>query len=332
MMSPMSAGRSTWFAGVVGAAVLLLPSSLMAQGHDVAEPGHGLAPGEPKWVQEAPSGPEESLPGPLQELVQSVALSQRPLTLPRGALRPDVGFDVRRFVVFSPVHIIGITAGAGFGVTDDLEVGGTLVPLYIDPEGDVGDRAYFGNMTLHGMYRFVRGDVEVAARLDVQVPTASDSDGRNAGLAFGLPVLLRAGRHVRIDTGVQLALLFRSDTRFGSRVTSSLGALWEMHERPLATRSISGIPLIVNVMAGDQAYFGLRTGVGILVLDEPNLSTVMPLGFHAGGTVPSPRGPLVDLTARFEWPYFASNAFVGDAITTSWWQVTFAASFYLYLL
>jgi hypothetical protein len=322
----------SWAVAVVGVALVMGRGTQRAQDSGDIETRGDLVPGDPMWVQHGP--PAAEVPERLlnEQPVQPVALSQRPLTLPRGTLRPDVGFGLQRFVILSPFYVISMTAGGGFGVTDDLEVGGTLVPVYIDPEGDAGDRAFFGNVTLQGMYRLMRGDVEVAARLDVQVPTASGAGSRDAGLALGLPVLLRAGRHVRIDTGVQLSLLFRSDTRFGSRVTSSLGALWEMHERPLPTRGITGIPLIVNVMAGDHAYVGLRTGVGILLLDEPGLSTVMPLGFHAGGTVPSPRGPLVDLTARFEWPFFASNAFVGDAITTSWWQVTFAASFYLYLL
>jgi hypothetical protein len=53
----------------------------------------------------------------------------------------------------------------------------------------------------------------------------------------------------------------------------------------------------------------------------------MPLGVHVGGTATSSRGPVGDITLRFEWPFFLSR--FDSGVTADIWQITVAASFYM---
>jgi hypothetical protein len=244
---------------------------------------------------------------PVEELRQPLALSQRPLTLPRGTLRVDGSVDL-----LGP--LFAMQAGAGFGVTDDLEVGALLVPVFVNWGFGGG---WFSNMVFYGMHRLTQGRVEVAARADVMVPTDPQEDLWHLTLA--VPVLIRAGERVRIDTGVQLAMALASDAN--PRLAAVDTDL--VNEHPLATRGSSGIPLLINVNASDQFYLGLRTGLSIWDFSDARRTLSMPLGVHMGGTVRAARGPLADVTVRFEWP---ENAF------TTFWRLTLAASFYIHLL
>jgi hypothetical protein len=84
------------------------------------------------------------------------SLQARPLTLPGGVLRYDAGVDVLRVIQARSATAVGIHLGLGYGITDDLEVGGVLLPLQAfigsTGSGEVG----FGDMSLYGQYRFVQ--------------------------------------------------------------------------------------------------------------------------------------------------------------------------------
>jgi hypothetical protein len=255
-----------------------------------------------------------------------MSLHDRPLTLPAGVLRYDVGVDVFH-VSGASASVVGIHLGLGYGITDDLEVGGVLLPLqaFVGPAGSSGDVG-FGDMSLYGQYRFVQGDVEVGARMDVLLPTHSRSDDlRPVWIGVGLPVLLRLGDRVRVDTGVQLAM------HLNPEFEAALGPVGfpPFRTYPLPMRSASGGPFVLNVNANERIYLGLRTGLAIHDLRAAGDSVTMPLGFHVGGTGASARGPVADVTLRFEWPFFLTRMAPEDAVTTNPWQITFAASFYM---
>jgi hypothetical protein len=268
----------------------------------------------PAW---APA--EEAGPAADEERAWPTPLVQRPLTLPRGVLRGDADLGYFRVPSApSAQHVIALNIGAGFGITDDLEAGILLLPFYGEPKA--GDY-WFGHMALYGMYRFIEGDVEVGARVEVLLPTQT-RDQAFFGVNLAVPVLLRLNDRVRIDTGLQVALMISPDVTPG---------LFSLFEQPIATRNTSGIPVVLNVALAGDYFVGVRTGLAIYDLTAPGDTTAVPLGFHVGTTLSSGQEPLADLALRFEWPAFISSG-GANAITAGFWQLTVAANLYFPLL
>ncbi|HSJ73773.1 MAG TPA: hypothetical protein VK904_05600, partial [Miltoncostaeaceae bacterium] len=113
-------------------------------------------------------------------------------------------------------------------------------------------------------------------------------------LGFGVPVLIRAGDSVRIDTGVQAMLTFGGDTEIG--LIGQRGFRFE-----------PGVPIDVTVQVMDPLYLGLNTGFTVLTFSNTDTLAV-PLGARAGYTVASGNKPLVDIEARFDFPFFLAPA------------------------
>lgn len=209
-------------------------------------------------------------------------------------------------------------------MTDDLEIGALLLPLQTTV-GEGARETWFGDMLLYGMYRLTRGNVEVGARVELSLPTNTEFDDRFVTMMLGLPVLIRAGQAVRIDTGVQFAMHLHPE--LGGGMSGFPGQPPTSY--PLPTRSTSGVPVVVTVNVAEHLYLGARSGLAIYDLEHAADTTTIPLGLHVGGTVASSRSLVTDLTVRFEWPFFAMPASSGTSVTTEIWQMTFAASFHI---
>jgi hypothetical protein len=293
----------------------------------VAQTGRAEDGGPPRQEDVAVTEAASPQPGPRWP----DSIQQRPLTLPRRMLRLDVGLDqvqvTRAFNFFGdePISDLGLHVGAGYGVTDDVELGATLIPFQLTVGGEASG-AWFGNMSVYGMARLTEGNVEVGARMALSLPTNTryDLPDRPVVLVAGLPMVLRVGEMLRIDTGVHFSMHLRPQLGGG---LSDL-ALHPPLAYPLPTRSTSGIPLVLTLSPLERLYMGLRTGVVIYDLTRADETTTMPLGFHIGWTRGASRsGPMVDWTFRFEWPFFINSG--SNAVNTLPWQATFAASFYI---
>lgn len=137
--------------------------------------------------------------GPKAGEKMPLPFAQRPLTLPRMTLAPEVSFDVAH-VAFGGLGSaigVGMEIGARFGILDDLEVGAVVLPLEFSP-----DFAY-GNPRLEATFRFLKGTVEMGARLRTIFGLHSGNTG--VILEPGLPILIHIGEAARIDTGVFVA-------------------------------------------------------------------------------------------------------------------------------
>lgn len=211
-----------------------------------------------------------------------VPFVKRPLTLPQMMLAPEVGFGLYKIFGFNDL-LVGAHIGASFGVLDDLQVDATVAPILFSPDFQYSDPS------LGATYRFLSGDVEVGGSLRVFIPTEGDFR-----LNFGVPVLIRAGDIVRIDTGVQATLTFGGDTTFG--LIGQRGFRFE-----------PGVPIDVAVQIMDPLFVGVSTG--FIVLDFSNTDTLaVPLGARAGFTIESDNKPFIDLDARFDFPFFLAPA------------------------
>lgn len=171
--------------------------------------------------------------------------------------------------------LLRLTLGAGFGITDQLEVGGTIMPLYVAPKGD------FGDIELYGRYALMQTK---ATELGVQLTLALPTD-THLGLGVGAPILIRLDQ-LRIDTGVELEVIFQNEVRVDLDV-----------------------PVAVSVNVGDGLFAGIRSGIFAPEFKD----IVVPLMAHLGYTLMSGKTPFIDLVGSFGWSRFLWSG-PGDTI------------------
>lgn len=273
----------------VGLAILMAAPSAWAQVEQTSTEGVGSTP-------ELSSGGGGRYP---------VAYAHRPLTLHAGMLALDGEFAVLHLNA-SPgavVSVSGSTAtllrlGASFGVTDDIEIGATVLPLQLSPDFK------YGNPLLYALFRFTRGNVEIGAQAMVSIPVES---GSKTGLVLRIPVLLRAGSAVRIDTGAGVRLGF-SD--------------------PLQ-KSLE-IPFQLSLDLTNQFYVYLTSGW--IVPDFEPKRSFLPLAIGAAYTIAGNRGAVADFGPAFAFPFFLYPDSPGDKVITQLWILTFNARIFLHLL
>jgi hypothetical protein len=154
--------------------------------------------------------------------------------------------------------------GLAYGATEDIEVGGLLLPLRLGPDTTVDD------LELYGRFRFLRGDFEMGAQVTLQLPAET-----TWGLGLGLPMLAHATQRMRIDTGIELEILF-----------------WDAD-----TEVSLDLPLAFTWDVGRIGFLGPRTGIYV---DDMN-ALLIPAGIHGGVVVA--KGHL-DVGGWFMWPGF----------------------------
>jgi hypothetical protein len=156
--------------------------------------------------------------------------------------------------------------GLGVGVTDDVELGGLLLPIRVTPDSDIDD------LEVYGRFGLLEGTFEMAGQATVQLPAETDP-----GLGLGLPMLVHAGNALRIDTGVEIEMLFWDDT------VVSLD-----------------LPLAFTWDLGRVGFLGMRTGMYFRDMD----ALVVPAGIHGGGVLANGH---VDIAGWFTWPGFLAT-------------------------
>jgi hypothetical protein len=254
-----------------------------------------------------------------------VRFVDRPLTLPQRVLAPEFGFALTHFefdLLGGRIALngVGLNLGVSYGIVDDFTVDITPFTLLVDTaSGGTASQTtvYYGTFRLGGTYRFAKSAyAEIGGRLEFGATGANDT----IHLSWGLPVVFRAPRILRIDTGVMFTALLPVGHNTGLIQPQNDIALAAIGPTvPLVPQVSPGIPFDLTVQIVDQFFAGFDTGFGIVSFRGPvDQSCFAPLGFHAGGTAVVGRS-LLDIVGSFSFPLFLLGA--EKPPFTNIWQV-----------
>lgn len=229
----------------------------------------------------------------------------RPLTLPEMHVRAELD-GTYSHIESGPAAANGgaLEIGGAFGLFDDVELEAVLVSLELGEFAltplnlDLVDDIDWGVSRFGATVRFVASDVaEVGGRFRLFIDN-------HAALGFGpgLPVVVRGGKVVRLDTGIH---------GVGRVPTNGANASFGLVDASSVPFSAdAGIPLRLSVQAIDELWFGLNTGFGAFDVSEDD-SIFLPLGLSVGGSVPLDKDLILDVDASFLFPTFVLPAAQG---------------------
>jgi hypothetical protein len=236
-----------------------------------------------------------------------LAQAERPLTLPKFILNPEVEFNVTAHPSGDGVPsatFVNLNVSASFGVTDDLSVRATVLPLQLSGPTDAGSSAfhygqYEDNVGPSGgaTYRFLKGDVELGGSLDLSIITREFNSG--VAITPGVPVRIHASKKIRIDTGAYLPIT-RSSPSGG---LAGLGAAADPGLNPLyGSKTGLTVPVSALYDITEPLHVGLATALQIKALGDAGHSTAVPLGVFAGYAIEGKEGPILDIDPFVTFP------------------------------
>jgi hypothetical protein len=273
--------------------------------------------------QAAPGGgPPPPAAGGEGGIVLPVSYVERGITNPQGILSPVGDFGIGRAALlpgsplgvppaiggvagaFTPPLSVQLTLGAGYAITDDFGVRASVLAMSFNPTVQ-----YFGP-SIGATYRFVKGDFEVGAALDVGFSTISGAGG--VALTPGLPMHVHFGKTARLDITPEIPISTPGAVSVGIAIPVQFA--YDIME-----------PLHVGVVTGYAMNFNKPGGETI------GDSVAIPLGFIAGYAIAGPKGPVLDLDPFFVWPGLFTPGITGSAIGSGAYDFGIEATYYLYL-
>jgi hypothetical protein len=225
----------------------------------------------------------------------AVAEAERPITLPKFILNPELDVDLARFPGgLSALLFANASLGASFGITDNLTVRALVFPLQIAAPAGFGGFRYGQESATMGIdnlgpsigatYRFVAGKVEVGGSLDTGIATLPGTSG--ATILAGVPVRVHIGESMRLDTGAYVPVTVLSPAGLGSRIVGGVS-----------------VPVSLLYDITEPLHVGVATGFGIADFSNPGSYIQIPLGVFAGYAVAGKDGPIHDIDPFFTWPW-----------------------------
>lgn len=221
-----------------------------------------------------------------------------------GLQRNGGGFHVLKIRGQDPYF--DFAAGAAFSLTDAFEFGGILLPLrFAGP----GRRAFYGDASFYGRFRFISGDFEMAAQATVVLPT--DDYFQFAG---GLPMKVHIGDQAHLNFGVLLN--FGVDDRGPD---DRIDVLFT-------------VPMEFALNVSKQFFFGFASGVTFVdydLDDDDDSGFRIPSSAFLGYTAAVGRSTYIDFALDFGFPTWVTFG-NGDAeVSFRYWQTTFGANIYV---
>ena len=206
--------------------------------------------------------------------------------MPIGVVRGDLAF------YFQHPRTWGAALSAGYGVTDDFEIDATILPMTFAPA------VQYGDPSLSGTYRFFNQPaVEIGAFLGITALTHNDNQRGYVTVTPGIPVLLRLGQSLRVDSGLFVPITF------GGNSSVLLAAI---------------VPVRATYQITDPLYLGANTGIGIADFSHPGDTIYAPLGMFGGYAISLGCSALVDLSAHIGFPDLYLSGARGSIVTDNW--------------
>ncbi len=201
--------------------------------------------------------------------------AQRHLVTPRHTLRLDGGprwpLPPGQLEFYSSDPIL-FRPGVTFGLTRDFELG-IVQPFRLTPDGDILDP------TLHGLYQFVEGTVDVGLHFQVSLPLFNEP--HYLGTLVGVPLQFHLGDRVRLDMGGFLTMAFALEDDPATDDDVFVDAVF---------------PLLLPINVTRNVFLGPEFAVATVgEFDD----VAVPLGFFAGYTIEAGGGTLGDISGRF---------------------------------
>jgi hypothetical protein len=249
-----------------------------------------------------PQGTDEAELPP-REMRLPVAQAERPLTLPRFVLSPEVDFDVTRpFPANAQTgYDLNLNLGASFGVTDNLTVRALVLPLWLGQTGvRIGQPTENPGPSVGASYRVLRGTVEVASSADVAIITLSGLSG--VVITPGVPVRIHATKQLRMDTGLYTPIQFGSVP--GATVREPTSPFPTSAESTPDNSVGLNIPVSALYDIIEPLHVGISSGFGISDFSSVRETEAIPLGFFAGYAIAGQDGPIVDIDPFFTFTRF----------------------------
>ena len=208
----------------------------------------------------------------------------RPMTLHRYVFAGDVGLGVGHVGVDHPdtgATGAGMNFEGAFGVTEKLELGirtgvrfgddGRAIqadyyarPFEIDTYGTGVDTGV--NPELRGKYVVYSGSVaEIGVQGRMYLPAEHDT---NFGIMLGLPLAFHVTDWLRIDTGINIPIVFNKNT---FTAVSIPGYFWFQATEKLWAGPMMALRFIDPGPGGYNTYLALGAGVGYQVASAVDL-------------------------------------------------------------
>lgn len=265
---------------------------------------------------------EAQAPPPVTEFVEHesernypTAWARHPLTLRQGMLVPRLGLEVQGVPAGDALVRLGL--GASYAIFDFWEITLVAVPLRLAPSVEYESPALATTFQLFAIPEF-----ELGLSLNVTIPVASPRGAREslpfatllshaafldvASIDAALRARIHGGDVLRIDFSVPIASFY-----FTSNPAGELD--------PVVDLTFSAD---VGVSITDYAFLGVTSGV--ILPGQQYDAPIVPLAFFAGAVIPGwRRGPYMDITARFAFPFFFDDSVTPDSIVTDVWQLSF---------
>lgn len=222
---------------------------------------------------------------------------ERGITNPANILSPEFDLGISHVCYFlcadNGLTIGTLAVGAGYSFVDDFGFRATAFVLQFNQPFQLASAA------MGATYRFARGNFEAGVALDWLYQAPANGAG-SAGMVVlpSVPLHIHLGRSARLDITPTMPI-------------STAG----IYVAPVAAegggKTTVGlyVPVQLNVQIIDQIHLGLMTGLDMTFNPDSSIplyqfgdTFFVPLGFQFGVTVPGAHGPILDMTAFFEWP------------------------------
>lgn len=237
------------------ATLIAAPTTVLADGDPPADGtagggGDGTAGGAPAGGDGTATAPATGDAGAMMS-AWSKSVIDRPLTVLKGKIGAEADF----FIAHASITILGVTAsatseglgvGAGYGVSDKLEVGGSYAFALHDFE-------IKGPLTLYGAFQLAHSDkLDVAAGADIVIRLG---DTTTETIEAGLGVRYKVTPKIALFTGSPFA-------------PGPVGQHLKIGLQSGAAKTFD-IPVGVGLQATPELFAYLSTNIATILLSDP---------------------------------------------------------------